>query len=126
MLIAVDFDGTIVRDCLPNKPRPEDLLPNAREVLTELHQAGHRLVLWTLRDPGMGGRFTPALDCAVEFLDEQGLGFIRLARAEWGNPLAWKPCVDLFIEDKIPGGFIGWDQIRWHILGGIREGSVRP
>jgi len=126
MLIATDFDGTIVQDCFPNKPQPKDFLPGAKEVLTELHQRGHRLVLWTLRDPGMGGRrFAPALEAAVEFLQEQGLGFIRTSHQEWGHPLMWKPCCDLFIEDKIPGGFQGWEKIRDSILG-VRSGAVRP
>lgn len=63
MIIAVDFDGTIIEaGCFPNLG---PALPHAFEVLKKLQEKGHQLILWTCR----GGKY---LDAAVEFCKENG------------------------------------------------------
>ena len=47
MLIAVDFDGTVVEHAYPDIGEE---LPHAVEVLKELVEAGHQIILWTCRE----------------------------------------------------------------------------
>ncbi len=46
MLIAVDFDGTVVEHRFPEIGKE---LPFATDTLRRLIDDGHRLVLWTVR-----------------------------------------------------------------------------
>ena len=57
MVIAVDFDGTIVEHRYPSIGEE---LPFAIDTLRKLAEEGHRLILWTVRE----GQY---LDDAVEF-----------------------------------------------------------
>ena len=65
MIIAVDFDGTIVEHRYPAIGRER---PFAIETLKKLAKEGHRLILWTVRE----GRL---LEEAVQFCRERGLEF---------------------------------------------------
>lgn len=47
MIIAVDFDGTIVRHRFPEMG---ELYLYAFEVLSRLQKKGHKIILWTCRD----------------------------------------------------------------------------
>ena len=47
MVIAVDFDGTIVEHRYPAIGKE---LPFAIETLQKLASEGHRLILWTVRE----------------------------------------------------------------------------
>ena len=47
MIIAVDFDGTIVEHRYPEIGRE---LPFAIETLKTLQREGHRLILWSVRE----------------------------------------------------------------------------
>ena len=62
MIIAVDFDGTIVED---KYPKIGKLRGNAIEVLKKLQEEGHYIILWTCRDGS-------ELEEAVLFLKEKG------------------------------------------------------
>jgi hydroxymethylpyrimidine pyrophosphatase-like HAD family hydrolase len=46
LLIAVDFDGTIVEDAYPNIGKPQLF---AFDTMKRLQNDGHRLILWTYR-----------------------------------------------------------------------------
>lgn len=70
MIIAVDFDGTIVEHRYPEIGRE---LPFAIETLKTLQREGHRLILWSVRE----GRL---LDEAVEFCKARGLEFYAVNR----------------------------------------------
>jgi hydroxymethylpyrimidine pyrophosphatase-like HAD family hydrolase len=63
LLIAVDFDGTIVEDKYPSIGVPK---PFAIETLKMLQTDGHRIILWTYR-------YGHKLDDAVQFLLDQGV-----------------------------------------------------
>jgi len=56
LLIAVDFDGTIVEDAYPKVGAAKIF---AFDTLLELQQKGHRLILWTYR---YGDRLQDAVD----------------------------------------------------------------
>ena len=62
MIIAVDFDGTIVDD---EYPKIGKLRKNAIDVLKKLQEEGHYIILWTCRDGS-------ELEEAVLFLKENG------------------------------------------------------
>jgi len=65
LIIAVDFDGTIVEDAYPKIGKPRLF---AFETLKQLQGDGHRLILWTYRK---GIR----LQEAVEFCRKNGIEF---------------------------------------------------
>ena len=70
MIIAIDFDGTIVEHKYPAIGAE---LPFAIDTLIKLKEEGHKLILWTVRE----GRL---LDEAVEFCRERGLEFYAINR----------------------------------------------
>ena len=65
MIIAVDFDGTIVQDRYPEIGSEQ---PFATQTLKMLIDEGHQFVLWTVRQ----GR---TLDEAVEWCRKRGVEF---------------------------------------------------
>ena len=115
LLIAVDFDGTVVEDRYPNVGKP---LPFAIETLKMLQADGHRIILWTYRH----GK---KLDEAVEFLKGQGVPPYAINRsypeeASHPNDVSRKIPADLFIDDRNFGGFPGWGVI-YQELSGSKE-----
>ena len=65
MIIAVDFDGTIVEHKYPAIGRE---LPFAIETLRKLQSERHKLILWTVREGVL-------LEEALSFCRERGLEF---------------------------------------------------
>ena len=71
MIIAVDFDGTIVEH---RYPRIGEEIPFAVDTLKLLQQEKHRLILWSVREGSL-------LDEAVDmFIDDRNLGGLP----DWG------------------------------------------
>lgn len=105
LIIAVDFDGTIVEDAYPEIGKP---MIFAFETLKKLQERGHRLILWTYRH---GSK----LDDAVRFCEENGVHFYAVnksfAEEKFNNDMSRKIHADLFIDDRNIGGFIGWGEI---------------
>jgi hypothetical protein len=124
MLIAIDFDGTIVEQDgrRYDATSPLRFMPGAREALLDLNAAGHVLVLWsararlTLRDPRYVDPLvaagiktarprTPEEYAVNEARYAQMVAFVRTYLAGvftyvyHGGELD-KPGVDLFIDDK--------------------------
>ena len=107
MIIAIDFDGTIVEHKYPSIGTE---LPFAMDTLIKLKEEGHRLILWTVREGKL-------LDEAVEFCRERGLEFYAINRdypeEEKGrnNHYSRKLKVDLWIDDRNLGGLPDWGTI---------------
>lgn len=107
MIIAVDFDGTIVEHRYPGIGRE---LPFAIETLKKLCSERHKLILWSVRE----GRL---LDEAVEFCRERGLEFYAVNRdypeeeESQNNHYSRKLKADLFIDDRNLGGLPDWGTI---------------
>ena len=107
MIIAVDFDGTIVEHRYPaiGKERPF-----ATDTLKKLIKDGHRLILWTVRE----GRL---LDEAVDFCRERGVEFYAVNRdypeeeKERNNHFSRKLKADVWIDDRNVGGLPDWGTI---------------
>lgn len=105
MLIAVDFDGTIVEHRYPAIGRE---LPFATDTLRRLTADGHRLILWTVREGQL-------LDEALEWCKERGVTFYAVNRdypeQELGEGVARKIKVDVVIDDRNLGGLPEWGVI---------------
>lgn len=106
MIIAVDFDGTIVRHEYPNIGRE---IPFAIDTLKKLQQDGHhQLILWTVREGDL-------LNDAVEFCRAKGLEFYAVnSNYPEGEEIANQPRklnAELFIDDKNLGGIPDWGVI---------------
>ena len=107
MIIAVDFDGTIVENNYPGIGRE---MPFATEVLKKLQQENHRLILWTVREGKL-------LEEAVAFCRERGLEFYAVNRdypeeeKEHNNHFSRKLKADLWIDDRNLGGLPDWGTI---------------
>ena len=107
MIIAVDFDGTIVEHRYPAIGKE---LPFAIDTLRQLAAEGHRLILWTVRE----GQY---LDDAVEFCRSRGLEFYAVNRdypeeePERNNRFTRKLKADLWIDDRNLGGLPDWGTI---------------
>lgn len=107
MIIAVDFDGTIVEHRYPaiGKERPF-----ATDTLKKLIKDGHRLILWTVRE----GRL---LDEAVAFCRERGVEFYAVNRdypeeeKEHNKHYSRKLKADVWIDDRNVGGLPDWGTI---------------
>lgn len=111
LIIAVDFDGTIVDHEFP-KIGKEKLF--AFSTLKKLNEEGHKLILWTYRAG-------PLLDEAVNYCKENGVEFFAINESYPGEILdentSRKLNADLFIDDRNVGGFLGWDKI-WKEISG--------
>ena len=100
MLIAVDFDGTIVTH---KYPEIGEEIPFAIDTLKMLRQDGHRIILWSVREGHL-------LDEAVEYCRQRGLEFYAVNRdypeeTTDNNPhFSRKLKADVFIDDRNLGG----------------------
>ncbi len=105
LIIAVDFDGTIVEDGYPGIGEPRIF---AFETLKRLQQDGHRLILWTYR-------CNNRLEEAVQFCKENGIEFYAVNKSfpeeEFNGDVSRKIMADLFIDDRNIGGVFGWGEI---------------
>lgn len=107
MIIAVDFDGTIVEHKYPAIGKE---LPFAIETLKRLRDDHHKLILWTVRE----GRL---LEEALAFCRNKGLEFYAVNRdypeevEERNNHFSRKLKADVFIDDRNLGGLPDWGTI---------------
>lgn len=107
MIIAVDFDGTIVEH---KYPKIGNEIPFAIETLKKLkNEHHHKLILWSVREGKL-------LDEAVEFCRERGLEFYAVNRnypeEQLGHDFfSRKLKADLFIDDRNLGGLPDWGTI---------------
>lgn len=113
MVIAVDFDGTIVTHEYPEIGRE---IPFAIDTLKRLQSEGHhQLILWTVREGEL-------LKEAVEFCRERGLEFYAInnnyPESERIDDQPRKLNAELFIDDRNLGGLPDWGVIYRMIMSG--------
>lgn len=106
MIIAVDFDGTIVEH---RYPRIGTEVPFAVDTLKLLQQEKHRLILWSVREGEL-------LDEAVEWCKARGLEFYSINKdypeeEKSHQGFSRKLKADLFIDDRNLGGLPDWGVI---------------
>jgi hypothetical protein len=116
MIIAVDFDGTIVENEFPDIGKE---LPFAIDSLLRLQkQYQHQLILWTVREGKL-------LEEAVAFCRKRGLEFYAVNQDHPED----EPCkgprkldVDLYIDDRNLGGLPDWGVI-YRMIRAIQSGK---
>lgn len=107
MIIAVDFDGTIVEHRYPEIGRE---LPFATETLRMLINEHHKLILWTVREGKL-------LQEAIDWCKERGVEFYAVNKdypeeeETNNNHFSRKIKADIFIDDRNVGGLPDWGQI---------------
>ncbi len=111
MVIAVDFDGTIVEHKYPAIGRE---IPFATETLRMLIAERHKLILWSVREGEL-------LEEAVNWCRERGVEFYAVNRdypeetLKNNNHFSRKLKADLFIDDRNIGGLPDWGTI-YHMI----------
>ena len=104
MIIAVDFDGTIVQDRYPEIGSEQ---PFAMQTLRMLLEEGHQLILWTVRQG-------ETLEAAVEWCRQRGVEFYAVNKdfpeenEQTNSTYSRKIKADLFIDDRNIGGLPDW------------------
>jgi len=116
MIIAVDFDGTIVEHEYPSIGRP---IPFAIDVLKKLQQEEHhQIILWTVREGDL-------LNDAISYCEKQGLIFYAVnsnfPEEEFETGMSRKVNADLYIDDKNIGGLPDWGVIYQMIKSGVND-----
>jgi hypothetical protein len=107
MIIAVDFDGTIVTHKYPDIGEE---LPFAIETLKTLISEGHKIILWSVREGKL-------LDEAVNWCHKRGLDFYAINKDYPEEDISKnmyfsrKLKVDYFIDDRNIGGLPDWGTI---------------
>jgi FMN phosphatase YigB (HAD superfamily) len=107
MIIAVDFDGTIVEHRFPEIGNEIPFATTTLRMLAEQHN--HRLILWTVRR----GRL---LEEAVEWCRKRGVEFYAVNKNFPEEMIEDNDCygkinADLFIDDRNLGGIPDWGTI---------------
>ena len=99
MIIAVDFDGTIVEHEYPAIGRE---IPFATETLKMLMKQKHKLIMWSVREGKL-------LDDAVKWCKDRGVEFYAVNKdypeetLDNNNHFSRKLKADLFIDDRSQG-----------------------
>ena len=100
MVIALDFDGTIVEH---KYPAIGEEIPFATETIRMLIAERHKVILWSVREGKL-------LDEAVNWCRERGIEFYAVNRdypeetMTNNNHFSRKLKADLFIDDRNLGG----------------------
>ena len=122
MVIAVDFDGTIVEH---RYPEIGNELPFATETLKMLIADHHKLILWSVREGKL-------LDEAVEWCRERGVEFYAVnrdypeERKDANQHFSRKLKADLFIDDRNLGGLPDWGTIYMMIKNHRKYAEMLP
>jgi len=122
MIIAIDFDGTIVEHVYPYIGAP---VPGAFEWMKKFQEAGASLILWTMRSDGHDDGSTPLTE-AIDFCKENGIEFFGINN----NPtqISWthspKAYAHLYIDDASFGCPLrqnprmgGRPMVNWSVVG---------
>jgi len=111
MIIAIDFDGTIVED---NYPMIGCLIPDSVDVINELYEAGNIIIIWTCREGNDKMK-------AEKFLFDNGIMYHYINENVPGQSIKYKnDCrkigANVFIDDKNFLGFPGWKSVKKELL----------
>lgn len=132
MIIAIDFDGTIVEHEFPKVGKP---VRGAIEWMKEFQRAGAKLVLWTMRSDG--GVREAYLSDAIEYCRANGVEFFghnsNPEQSTWTtSPKAY---AHIYIDDAAFGcplrqnprlggrPFVDWDMVGPNVLRMIKGKS---
>ena len=125
MVIAVNFDGTIVENAYPKIGRE---LPHAVDVLSSLAREGHRIILWTARTgrPLEDALLWCRLNGIVLYAVNSNTANLPLRSGVEALPAGRQPGIlekspkitaDIFIDGNNVGGLPSWPEIHELISG---------
>lgn len=103
MILAIDFDGTVVDHEFPKIGR---LRKDAKTVINKLFDDNHKVIIWTCR----GGEY---LDKMREFLDLNDIHYNHINEncpSVIFSPFP-KIYADIYIDDRQIGGLPEWSEI---------------
>jgi hypothetical protein len=107
MIIAIDFDGTIVEH---KYPAIGELLPHAKEVINYLYNKEHCIIIWTCR------YLRKDLMAIIRFLRHNGIKYCAINNNSPCVKLGFYPWpkiyADVYIDDRNLGGFPGWLKVK--------------
>jgi len=109
MIIAIDFDGTIVEDQFPCIG---EMVEGAKEAINRLKEEGYYIIIWTCRS------HIRLLE-AIEWLAKQGIHYDKINESCPTNVERYsgidtrKVYADIYIDDKMLGKLPTWDEIYW-------------
>jgi hypothetical protein len=116
MIIAIDFDGTIVEH---RYPEIGPLRHMAKAVINELHRCGHTIIIWTCRDNG------DTIGAMRSFLEANEIPFYTVNANAPGLGFAPRPKIyaDIYIDDRALGCPQDWAFIYEELrkLGAFKE-----
>jgi len=116
MIIAVDFDGTLVEHPSPKIGKP---IPFSFDVIKKLQkEEHHQFILWSVREGEL-------LEEAVQFCEKQGVQFYAVNKnypeEVLCDGISRKVNADLYIDDKNIGGLPDWGLIYQAIKSGTNN-----
>jgi len=118
-ILAVDFDGTIVKSSNNNyKLTDFELMPNAKEVLKYLYKKVY-LILWTCRE----GK---ELENALKFLDKNGIKFHKINENIEGLDFKTsdKIFANIYFDDRANTGNINWLKLKKQVEKEMKKNAV--
>jgi hypothetical protein len=119
MIIAVDFDGTIVENRYPKIGRE---ISFAIDTLKALNKQGHQLILWSFRSGKQ-------LEEAVAYCEERGVEFYAVNKSYpeevFDATISRKINADIFIDDRNIGGMLSWGAV-YQMICPEESGIVGP
>lgn len=122
MILAIDFDGTIVKHRFPKIGDP---VPGAFYWLRRFQDTGARLILWTMRSGGRSDGTDPLAE-AVEYCRSNGLEFwaVNQNPGQTGWTQSPKAYAHAYIDDTAIGCPLIEDEesgqkpfVNWEVIG---------
>ena len=108
MIIAVDFDGTVVEHAYP---KIGELKPGAKAALVAFRKAGHKIAIWTCRH----GKEEQEVR---SFLNANDIPYDTINNPVMGADLGTRKIyADLYIDDKGLRFEDNWDEVRRLVTG---------
>ena len=109
MIIAIDFDGTIVHDKFPDIG---EMVEGAKEAINQLYKDGYTIIIWSCRTKINKAR-------AIEWLVKNGIKYHKFNEscpinvAKYGGVDTRKVYADIYIDDRMLFKLPTWDEIYW-------------
>ena len=109
LILAIDFDGTIVKD---KYPEIGEMVEGAKEAINQLYSDGYTIIIWSCRTKINKAR-------AIEWLAKNGIKYHRFNEscpinvAKYGGVDTRKVYADLYIDDRMLFKLPTWDEIYW-------------
>lgn len=110
LVIAIDFDGTIVES---DFPRIGAEIFGAGATIRRLKEKGHHITIWTCR---CGDALTDAINWLLaNKIPFDAVNINTPSRIRLYNSDSRKISADIYVDDRIVGGFPGWEKVERYI-----------